>query len=153
MALCDNRGTVMSTKPKKTARGKRYTDSQKAEIVGFVNKYNADNGRGGQSVGSKKFKISPLTISSWLKKSGAPKTVAAKTVTAKAAAPKATAAKPTGKRRGRPPGPAKAKAQVVTSGPIGKKLAKLQSLHNQIERTEADLATLQVQFKALKASL
>jgi len=58
----------MSTKPSvNSAKGKRYTDKEKAEIVAFVEKVNAEKGRGGQSAASAKFKISQLTISSWLK--------------------------------------------------------------------------------------
>lgn len=61
----------MSTKPNvNAAKGKRYTDKEKAEILGFVEKVNAEKGRGGQSAASAKFKISQLTISSWLKSSG-----------------------------------------------------------------------------------
>lgn len=137
----------MSTKQKKTSRGKRYSDAEKAEIIDFVNKMNSEKGRGGQSAASKKFKISPLTISSWLKKSGAPKKVTKKAVK-----------KATGKKRGRPVGstnkPKAATAATTSStAPIGKKLAKLQSLHSQIERTETELASLKVQFDVLKASL
>lgn len=70
----------MSTKNKKSGKapstGIRYTDAQKKEIVAFVAKYNADNGRGGQSAASAKYKVTPLTISGWLKSAGvkAPKT-------------------------------------------------------------------------------
>lgn len=64
----------MSTKNKKAAAtGIRYTDAQKKEIVDFVAQYNTANGRGGQSAASKKYKVTPLTISAWLKASGAPK--------------------------------------------------------------------------------
>lgn len=59
---------VMSTKPNvNSAKGKRYTDKEKAEIIAFVEKVNAEKGRGGQSAASAKYKISQLTISSWLK--------------------------------------------------------------------------------------
>ncbi len=59
---------VMSTKSTvNSAKGKRYSDKEKAEIVAFVEKVNAEKGRGGQSAASAKFKISQLTISSWLK--------------------------------------------------------------------------------------
>jgi transposase-like protein len=82
----------MSTKTKKSgkapATGIRYTDAQKKEIVAFVAKYNADNGRGGQSAASAKYKVTPLTISGWLKSAGvkAPKAKkAAKKVATKAA--------------------------------------------------------------------
>ena len=64
----------MSTKNKKAAAtGIRYTDAQKKEIVDFVVQYNSANGRGGQSAAAKKYKVTPLTISAWLKASGAPK--------------------------------------------------------------------------------
>ncbi|MGB1128696.1 MAG: hypothetical protein ACPG4K_01500 [Haloferula sp.] len=120
----------MSSKSKKaSSRGTRYTDKQKAEIVAFVNKVNSEKGRGGQSAASKKFKISPITISSWLKKSGAPKTA--------------------GKKRGRPA----AASKTSSTASFGKKLAKLQSLNKQIERAEADLAKMKAEFEALKASL
>lgn len=126
----------MSTKAKKTTRGKRYSDKEKAEIIAFVNKMNSEKGRGGQSAASKKFKISPLTISSWLKKSGAPKK--AKVVTKKA--------KTGAKKRA-------VRAAAATSAPIGRKLAKLQSLHTKIEGKEAELNSLKAEFEALKSSL
>jgi hypothetical protein len=63
----------MSTKNKKSsATGVRYTDAQKKEVVDFVSQYNSKNGRGGQSSASSKFKVTPLTISAWIKASGAP---------------------------------------------------------------------------------
>lgn len=52
------------------AKGKRYTDKEKSEILAFVDKINAEKGRGGQSAAAKKYKISQLTISSWIKSSG-----------------------------------------------------------------------------------
>lgn len=62
----------MSTKKNvNSAKGKRYTDSEKAEIIGFVQKVNSEKGRGGQSAAAAKYKISQLTISSWLKSAGA----------------------------------------------------------------------------------
>lgn len=65
----------MSTKNKKSsATGVRYTDAQKKEVVDFVSQYNSKNGRGGQSAASNKFKVTPLTISAWIKASGAPAT-------------------------------------------------------------------------------
>jgi transposase-like protein len=86
----------MSTKNKKqTVTGVRYSDAQKNEIVSFVVQYNSKNGRGGQSAAAKKFKVTPLTISAWLKAAGvaksgkaAPKKAAKKAVK-KAKAPKA----------------------------------------------------------------
>ena len=77
----------MSTKSKAASKGTRYTPEQKQEVIDFVNQYNADNGRGGQSAAARKFNISQLTISAWLKKSGK-----------KAAKPAKKAAKPAAKK-------------------------------------------------------
>ena len=86
----------MSTKNKKaSATGIRYTDAQKKEIVDFVAQYNITNGRGGQSAASKKYKVTPLTISAWMKAAGvsskAPK--AAKAAKAAKAPKSATSSK------------------------------------------------------------
>ncbi|MEP4079863.1 hypothetical protein [Haloferula sp.] len=113
----------MSTRKKlNTAKGKRYTQSEKADILAYVDKVNAQKGRGGQSAASKKFKISPLTISSWI-------------------------------RSGVGGVGSKLPSGASASGPIGKKLAKLQALHDQIARTEKDLIKMRAQFNALKSSL
>lgn len=113
----------MSNSKVNSAKGRRYSAKEKAEIVAFVDKVNSERGRGGQSAASKKFKISPLTISSWI-------------------------------RAGVTGGGA---AAVVSggsvSGPIGKKLSKLQALHDQIARAERELSKMKAQFNALKAAL
>lgn len=86
----------MSTKSKKiSVKGKRYTPAEKQEVVDYVNQVNAQNGRGGQSAAAKKFGVSVLTVSAWLKAAGVAKV--AKVVEApKTAAPvkAAKAAKP-----------------------------------------------------------
>lgn len=69
----------MSTKSKKSpGTGVRYSDTQKKEIVDFVSQYNSKNGRGGQSAAAKKFNVTQLTISAWLKSSGVKKAKAPK---------------------------------------------------------------------------
>mgnify|MGYP002626365662 FL=1 len=126
----------MSSKAKKTAKkaakkggkGKRYTPAEKQQVIDFVNEVNASKGRGGQSAASKKFGISPLTISSWLKAGGA--------------APK--------KKRGRK---ATAKPAKASGGSLEKKMKDLQSLAKKIDSTKAQLAKLQSQFDGLKGSL
>lgn len=102
----------MSTKNKKAApTGVRYSETQKKEVVDFVSQYNSSKGRGGQSAAAKKFKVTPLTISAWIKAYGAPK--------AKKAAPAAKAA-PVAKAA---PAPAAKTVAVVKSvkGPKNKK--------------------------------
>ncbi|MCW1883562.1 hypothetical protein OKA04_02410 [Luteolibacter flavescens] len=60
---------TMSNKKNATSslRGKRYTLQEKADVLEFVDRYNAEHGRGGQTAATKKFQLSPLSISSWRK--------------------------------------------------------------------------------------
>ena len=117
----------MSTKKVANAsKGHRYTAQEKDEILAYVEQVNSEKGRGGQSAASKKYKISPLTISSWIKARGGSSSSSA------SSSPSAASA---------------------ISGPIGKKLAKLQALHDQIGRAEKELAKLRAQFDSLKSSL
>ena len=113
----------MSNSNINAAKGRRYTTKEKAEIIAFVDKVNAEKGRGGQSAASKKFKISPLTISSWIR---------------------------SGIGGG---GSISAGSAASVAGPIGKKLSKLQELHDQISRGEKELSKMKAQFNALKAAL
>ena len=55
---------------KASTKGKRYTAEEKQQIVDFVNKHNAANGRGGATAASKKFGTSALTISAWVQGGG-----------------------------------------------------------------------------------
>jgi transposase-like protein len=52
----------------KIVRGKRYSQEEKNEIVTFIQNYNAENGRGGQTAAAAKFGTAQLTISNWMKK-------------------------------------------------------------------------------------
>ncbi|MFM2170405.1 MAG: hypothetical protein RI957_634 [Verrucomicrobiota bacterium] len=49
---------------------KRYTEEQKSEILAFIEKHNAEKGRGGQTVAIKKFGVTAATLAAWGKKSG-----------------------------------------------------------------------------------
>lgn len=112
----------MSNSNINAAKGRRYTAKEKGEIIAFVDKVNTEKGRGGQSAASKKYKISPLTISSWI-------------------------------RSGAGGGISSAGGGAAVSGPIGKKLSKLQALHDQIARAEKELSKLKAQFNSLKSAL
>ena len=119
----------MSVNSKKTTtKGKRYTDEQKREVVDFVVAANASKGRGGLSAAAQKFGISPISISSWLKKSGV-----------KAAKPQVSV---------KPAKPAKAvKAQPAKSGLSATSIVALGS---QIAKAEAELAVLKAMIRTLK---
>ena len=64
---------MASRKKAKNSKGRRYTAEEKASIIEHVEKVNASKGRGGQTAASKKFGISMLTISNWMKKTPAAK--------------------------------------------------------------------------------
>jgi len=59
-------------KKKQSTRGKRYSSVERVQILSFVEKHNATNGRGGAAEASRKYGISQLTIGNWLKAAGAP---------------------------------------------------------------------------------
>jgi transposase-like protein len=85
---------VKTAKARKGAskKGVRYSPEKKQQVVDFVAAYNTKNGRGGQNQAAKKFNLSVLTVSAWLKAAGAKKPakkVAAKKVAAKKVAKKA----------------------------------------------------------------
>lgn len=52
----------------KIVRGKRYSHEEKNEIVTFIQNYNAEHGRGGQTAAAAKFGTAQLTISNWMRK-------------------------------------------------------------------------------------
>jgi len=49
---------------------KRYDQKTKDGVVAFIQKYNDENGRGGQSAAAKKYKLNPITVRAWMEKAG-----------------------------------------------------------------------------------
>jgi transposase-like protein len=121
-----------SAKPAKQSanskKGRRYSAEEKQEVVDFVNSWNSAKGRGGQSQAAKKFKLSVLTVSSWLKGAGVAKTK----VAAKAVAP--------------------AKAAVVPAG-LASKVSSLLQIGDQIRKAESELQQLRAKYDALSVSI
>ncbi len=108
----------------------RYDQKTKDEVIAFIEKYNKDNRRGGQSAAVEKFKVSPITIANWLKKAGVKKGGKAKTKTT-------ASAKSAG---GRPK-----KAAPATSS-VGEVLQRMGAIQTEID-------ALQAEFNALKSKL
>ena len=48
----------------------RYEQNKKDEVVAFVQQFNEEKGRGGQSAAVKKWDLNPITVKSWLEKAG-----------------------------------------------------------------------------------
>lgn len=106
----------------------RYDQKTKDEVIAFIEKYNKDNRRGGQSAAVEKFKVSPITIANWLKKAGVKK------------GGKAKAAAPAKRAGGRP----KKAAPAVSS--VGEVLQRMGAIQKEID-------ALQAEFNALKSKL
>lgn len=116
--------------PKKGSKGagKRYSATEKQEVVDFVSEYNATNGRGGQSAAARKFNISILTVSAWLKKSGNKVAKGGKAVAA-------------------------SKASAKVSSGLASKVAKLLEMSDRVRKAEVELDKLRAGYESLKASV
>lgn len=108
--------------------GKRYSAAEKQEVIDFVNSYNASNGRGGQSEAARKFNISILTVSAWLKKSGSKVAKGSKAVAA-------------------------GKSSAKVSSALTAKVASLIQMSDRIQKAELELAKLRAGYESLKASI
>lgn len=108
--------------------GKRYSAAEKQEVIDFVNSYNASNGRGGQSEAARKFNISILTVSAWLKKSGNKVAKSGKAVAA-------------------------AKSSAKVSSALTAKVASLIQMSDRIQKAELELAKLRAGYESLKSSI
>ncbi len=123
----------MSASPKAKKTGKRYSAEEKNEIIAFIEKHDAENGRGGKSAAAKKFGISPISVASWVKGKSAPAS--------------------SGKRRGRKPGSKNIKPVSDKGGGYTAKLKELVLLASQIDTAEAELSKLRAKFQSQKGAL
>jgi transposase-like protein len=108
--------------------GKRYSAAEKQEVIDFVNSYNASNGRGGQSEAARKFNISILTVSAWLKKSGNKVAKGGKALAA-------------------------GKSAAKVSSALTAKVASLIQMSDRIQKAELELAKLRAGYESLKSSI
>lgn len=128
----------------------RYEQKTKDEVVAYVQQYNEEKGRGGQSAAVKKWDLNPITVRSWLEKAGVEtpgkggkksrKTGRAAKASASAKAPKAAKAAMGAKSAKAPRGGAGAVEGV--SGTLQRMMA-----------IQGELASLEREFAKLKATL
>jgi transposase-like protein len=136
----------------KKSTGTRYSPEQKAAVIAFVADYNSKHKRGGQAAAAKKFDITPLSISQWVRKAAKgtkPAIVKAvkkptRQTTEKAAAKRVARKKGTAKARGG------AKAKPAASSAA---LLKLSELAKAIVAVETELAKGTEQLAQLKTRL
>lgn len=135
---------MSNTTIQKSTKSVRYTDAQKKEVIDFALGYNAANGRGGQSKAAEKFKISQITIATWLKSAGkaatkpATKEKAAKPVKVPKAAKAAKAPKPAkAAKTPKAPKPTKAPKATKAAKSSGKsKVGKRYTAEQKAEITD-----------------
>jgi hypothetical protein len=60
----------MASRKKNPSKARRYSLKEKEEILRYVETVNSKQGRGGQTAAVKKYGISALTISTWLRGNG-----------------------------------------------------------------------------------
>jgi hypothetical protein len=129
----------------------RYDQKTKDEVIAFIQSYNEEKGRGGQSAAVKKWDLNPVTVKSWLSKAGVEtpgrrgkkKGKAGKAGKA-VRSPKVAAAK-SGRKPGRPAkvaGKPGRKPAVVGVGDLAATLNRMVAIRSEIASLESEYARL-----------
>ena len=129
----------------------RYDQKTKDEVIAFIQSYNEEKGRGGQSAAVKKWDLNPVTVKSWLSKAGVEtpgrrgkkKGKAGKAGKA-VRSPKVAAAK-SGRKPGRPAkvaGKPGRKPAVVGVGDLAATLNRMVAIRSEIASLESEYAKL-----------
>ncbi|MGJ8676565.1 MAG: hypothetical protein ACSHX0_03515 [Akkermansiaceae bacterium] len=111
----------MVSKKNVSARGNRYSYKEKAKILSYVDSVNAEKGRGGAAAASRKFNISQITISQWVKKSN------------------------------NLVGSSTSKLSMMSPEEFAENMARLKDVHEQIARKEVELLQLRTEYLELKS--
>lgn len=137
----------------------RYDQKTKDEVIAFIQSYNQEKGRGGQSAAVKKWDLNPVTVKSWLSKAGVETPGrGGKKKKAKAGKPGRPAKAAKAAKSGRKPGrPAKAAAGKPGRKP-GRKPAiigagDLAATLNRMVAIRSEIASLESEYAKLKAIL
>lgn len=123
----------------------KYNQETKDEVIAYIQQYNEENGRGGQSAAVKKWNLNPVTVKSWLEKAGI-----------------ATPGRGGRKKKGKPGRPAKAgkpgrkpgrkpAAAAAASAPAA--VGDLQSILNRMVAVRTQISALETEYAQLKAKL
>ena len=129
----------------------RYDQKTKDEVIAFIQSYNEEKGRGGQSAAVKKWDLNPVTVKTWLSKAGVEtpgrrgkkKGKAGKAGKA-VRSPKVAAAK-SGRKPGRPSkvaGKPGRKPAVVGVGDLAATLNRMVAIRSEIASLESEYARL-----------
>lgn len=125
----------------------RYDQKTKDEVVAYIQQYNEEKGRGGQSAAVNKWKLNPITVKSWLEKAGVE-----------------TPGKG-GKKKRKPGRPAKADSAKAPKAPRAAKAAKapratkaesgdgVSSTLQRMMAIQSQIVALQNEYEKLKGKL
>jgi hypothetical protein len=117
----------------------RYNQETKDEVIAFIQQYNEENGRGGQSAAVKKWNLNPVTVKSWLAKAGVETPGRGGRKKAKAGRPKKVA------RKARAASPRKSVAAPAAGD--------LETILNRMVAVRQQIADLEKEYAQLKALL
>lgn len=115
---------------------KKYDQKTKDEVVAFIQKYNAENGRGGQSAAAKKWKLNPITVRNWLEAAGVP------------TAGKSRKKKKVSKKAGR-----KTTTRKTATRKASVKVSSVSATLERMVAIQKEIDSLQSEYDALKAKL
>lgn len=117
------------------ARGKRYTEEERQEVIDYVIAHDKKNGRGGKAAAAKKFGVNINSVLNWMSSAKKPKgRPAKKTVSA-------TRGKP-----GRKKGSTVAVKAPAVSGDETQMLERMLDIQKQID-------SLKAEYSAIRAKL
>jgi len=126
----------------------RYEQSRKDEVVAFIEQYNAEHGRGGQSAASKKFGINPITIKSWLEKAGVktPGKRGKKKTGKKSSATSATSVSSATPAASAESAPKAARSDSRPEGGIAETLGRMADIQREIEKLQSEYEDLKTKI-------
>lgn len=116
----------------------KYDQKTKDEVIAFIQKYNAENGRGGQSAAVKKWKLNAITVKSWLSKAGVETPGRGGKKRKTKVARVAKIARKVGRKPGRKPG----RRSAVAGGDLAVTLHRMVAIRAEIAELEAEYAKL-----------
>lgn len=131
-------------------KGQRYSAAEKQEVVRFVKEYNDANGRGGQNQAAKKFNLSVLTVSAWLKAAGVKGAGKNSKKIAKAAKP---AEAPKAEKAAKPAKTEKSAKVANGKSGLAAKVTSLIQINEQVRVAENELEKLYSKQDAIMASI
>ncbi len=124
----------------------RYNQETKDEVIAFIQQYNEENGRGGQSAAVSKWNLNPVTVKSWLEKAGiaTPGRGGRKKSKPGRPAKSAKSGKP-----GRRPGRKSAAPAPASAAAVG----DLSAILNRMVAVRTQIVALEDEYAQLKAKL